>query len=59
MNNDAENFDYDYLVIGSGFGGSISAMRLAQKGYTVGIIEAGKIPLIKIIFILLKISEQR
>jgi cholesterol oxidase len=35
-------FDFDYLVIGSGFGGSVSAMRLSQKGYRVGIIEAGK-----------------
>ncbi len=35
-------FDFDYLVIGSGFGGSVSAMRLSQKGYRVGVIEAGK-----------------
>jgi cholesterol oxidase len=33
---------FDYLVIGSGFGGSVAAMRLAQKGYTVGVVEAGK-----------------
>lgn len=33
---------FDYLVVGSGFGGSVAAMRLAQKGYTVGIVEAGK-----------------
>ena len=33
---------YDYIVIGSGFGGSVSAMRLAQKGYKVAVIEAGK-----------------
>ena len=34
-------FDYDVLVIGSGFGGSVSALRLTEKGYKVGVIEAG------------------
>jgi cholesterol oxidase len=34
--------DYDYLIIGSGFGGSVSALRLAEKGYKVGVIEQGK-----------------
>jgi len=33
---------YDFLIIGSGFGGSISALRLAEKGYSVAVIEAGK-----------------
>lgn len=33
---------YDVLIIGSGFGGSVSAMRLAEKGYDVGVLEAGK-----------------
>ncbi len=33
---------YDYLVIGSGFGGSVSALRLAEKGYSVAVLEAGK-----------------
>jgi len=36
------DFEFDYLVIGSGFGGSVSAMRLTQKGYTVGVVEAGR-----------------
>jgi cholesterol oxidase len=33
---------YDYLIIGSGFGGSVSAMRLAEKGYSVLLLEQGK-----------------
>ena len=33
---------YDYVIIGSGFGGSVSAMRLTEKGYSVLIIERGK-----------------
>jgi len=32
---------FDIVVIGSGFGGAVSAMRLAQKGYRVAIIEEG------------------
>ena len=35
-------YDYDYIVVGSGFGGSVSAMRLSQKGYKVLVIESGK-----------------
>ncbi|TDB84386.1 GMC family oxidoreductase [Actinomadura sp. KC216] len=34
--------DFDVLVIGSGFGGSVSALRLTEKGYRVGVIEAGR-----------------
>ncbi len=34
--------DYDVLVIGSGFGGSVAALRLTEKGYRVGILEAGR-----------------
>lgn len=33
---------YDYVVIGSGFGGSVSAMRLSEKGYSVAVLEKGK-----------------
>ncbi len=38
----SQNFDYEYLVVGSGFGGSVSALRLVEKGWKVGIIEQGK-----------------
>jgi cholesterol oxidase len=37
-----EGFDYDVVVIGSGFGGSVSALRLTEKGYRVGVLEAGR-----------------
>jgi len=33
---------WDYIIIGSGFGGSVSAMRLAEKGYKVLVLEAGR-----------------
>lgn len=33
---------FDYIVIGSGFGGSVSALRLAQKGYRVAVLESGR-----------------
>lgn len=36
------NTDFDVIVIGSGFGGSVAALRLAEKGYRVCVIEAGK-----------------
>ncbi|OBH51908.1 GMC oxidoreductase [Mycobacterium sp. E2479] len=35
-------FDYDVVVIGSGFGGSVTALRLSEKGYRVGVLEAGR-----------------
>ncbi|MEH6580883.1 MAG: GMC family oxidoreductase [Halioglobus sp.] len=36
------DFDYDYLIVGSGFGGSVSALRLAEKGWRVGVVEQGR-----------------
>jgi choline dehydrogenase-like flavoprotein len=34
--------DNDLLVIGSGFGGSVTALRLSEKGHRVGVLEAGR-----------------
>lgn len=34
--------DFDFAIVGSGFGGSVSALRLAEKGYRVVVIEKGK-----------------
>ncbi|RJQ77818.1 GMC family oxidoreductase [Pseudonocardiaceae bacterium YIM PH 21723] len=36
------DFDYDVLIIGSGFGGSVSALRLTEKGYQVAVLESGR-----------------
>ncbi len=37
-----QQFDFDFIVIGSGFGGSVSALRLVEKGYRVAVMEMGR-----------------
>jgi cholesterol oxidase len=34
--------EYDVVVVGSGFGGSVAALRLTEKGYRVAVVEAGR-----------------
>ncbi len=36
------DFDFDFAIVGSGFGGSVSALRLAEKGYSIAVLEMGK-----------------
>ena len=38
----SERLDFDWLIVGSGFGGSVCALRLAEKGYRVGVLERGR-----------------
>jgi len=40
--NNQFDFDFDFIVIGSGFGGSVSALRLVEKGYRVAVMEMGR-----------------
>jgi cholesterol oxidase len=42
LNDSDQDFDFDWLVVGSGFGGSVSALRLSEKGYSVGVLECGR-----------------
>lgn len=37
-----QEFDFDFIVIGSGFGGSVSALRLTEKGFRVAVMEMGR-----------------
>lgn len=39
---DLHEFDFDFVIVGSGFGGSVSALRLSEKGYKVCVIEQGR-----------------
>ena len=39
---DDHDCDYDVVIVGSGFGGSVTALRLAEKGYRVHVIESGR-----------------
>ncbi len=34
--------EFDFVIVGSGFGGSVAALRLAEKGYSVAVLEAGR-----------------
>jgi cholesterol oxidase len=42
MPNDPRRYDFDFIIVGSGFGGSVSALRLAEKGYRVAVMEMGR-----------------
>ena len=42
MPEDSRHYDLDYLIVGSGFGGSVSALRLSEKGYRIAVMEMGR-----------------
>ena len=42
MGEKTRHYDFDYIVVGSGFGGSVSALRLSEKGYRVAVMEMGR-----------------
>ena len=42
MPSETPNCDYDFIIVGSGFGGSVSALRLTEKGYRVAVMEMGR-----------------
>jgi cholesterol oxidase len=42
MHDRDDSFDYDWIIVGSGFGGSVAALRLAEKGYRVAVLERGR-----------------
>lgn len=42
MSGSTTQADYDVVIVGSGFGGSVAALRLAEKGYSVLVLEAGR-----------------
>jgi cholesterol oxidase len=42
VESNGSNADFDVAIIGSGFGGSVSALRLSEKGYSVAVFEAGR-----------------
>ncbi len=42
MPSHSDEYDFDFIVIGSGFGGSVTAHRLAEKGYRVAVMEMGR-----------------